>query len=68
MSESRNSGEARAAPVNPPSVPSAGSVTPPGGAPFAPSTHPALAGATGGGRVTDLSGWAAAAAGQTPNR
>lgn len=64
MSEIRNP----AAPINAPTAPSAGSVLTPGGSPFAPSLHPALAGATGGARVTDLSNWAAVAAGVTPKR
>ncbi len=60
--------ENRAALINAPTVPSAGSVTTPAGSPFAPSLHPALAGATGGARVTDLSAWAAVAAGVNPTR
>jgi hypothetical protein len=70
QSEELNMPEIRnpAAPINAPIAPSAGSVHAPGGAPFAASLHPALAGATGGARVTDLSAWAAVAAGVTAKR
>jgi len=55
----------RAAPINAPTVPSAGSVTDPfSGSPFPRSTHPALQGGTGNSetRVADVSAWADMAA------
>jgi hypothetical protein len=57
-----------AAPIDAPAAPSAGSVTTPGGAPFPPSTHPALAGATGGARVASIATWPAVGARATPKR
>ncbi|MGA2492009.1 MAG: hypothetical protein ABSF67_03560 [Roseiarcus sp.] len=57
-----------AAPINAPTAPSAGSIHTPVGSQFPRSMHPALAGATGGGRVADVSAWAAAAAGVNPKR